>query len=147
MAGCCLRGIVRLNQPKLQACHTTASDQTHPANLSTAIYVGMPNKKTGPKVFAHATFNVPALLDLGKRIRQRICDCDLWQTPASGSLNWAITISFEDGAEWIFRSPRTYWAVDMDTAGSLIASEVATLKYIRRNSSIPVPEVFAFRYG
>ncbi len=34
----------------------------------------------------------------------------------------------------------------MKTAGSLIASEAATLKYIRRYSSIPVPEIFAFRY-
>ena len=34
----------------------------------------------------------------------------------------------------------------MEMAGSLIASEVATLKYIKRNSSVPVPEVFAFRY-
>lgn len=107
----------------------------------------MSDKETEAKVFAHAKFNVPALLDLGKQIRQKACNCDLSQTPASGSLNWAITISFDDGVGWIFRSPRTYYGLDMEIAGSLIASEAATLKYIRRNSSIPVPEIFAFRYG
>lgn len=117
-----------------------------PPTSLTAIHFTMSGEKTEAKVFAHAKFNVSALLDLGKQIRRKACDCDLSQTPASGSLNWAITISFEDGVDWIFRSPRTYYGVDTETAGSLIASEAATLKYIRRNSSIPVPEVFAFRY-
>lgn len=48
---------------------------------------------------------------------ERLCipnDRDLSQTPASGSLNWAITISFEDGVDWIFRSPRTYYGVDTE---------------------------------
>ena len=104
----------------------------------------MPGNETEAKIFAHAKFNVTALLDLGKRIRQEACHCDLSQTPASGSLNWAITISFDDGVDWIFRSPRTYYGIDIEVAGSLIASEAATLKYIRGNSSIPVPEIFAY---
>jgi len=106
----------------------------------------MPGEDIRAKVFTHAKFNAPALLDLGSQIRGKACNCDLSQTPATGSLNWAITISFEDGMEWIFRSPRKYYGVNMKTAGSLIASEAATLKYIRRYSSIPVPEIFAFRY-
>jgi len=73
----------------------------------------MSGKETEAKVLTHAKFNVSALLDLGKRIRRKACTCDLSQTPASGSLNWAITISFEDGVDWIFRSPRTYYGVDM----------------------------------
>ena len=57
----------------------------------------MSGKETEAKVFAHAKFNIYALLDLGKRIRQKACNYDLSQTPASGSLEWAITISFDDG--------------------------------------------------
>ena len=107
----------------------------------------MSEEETEAKVFAHAKFNVLALLDLGKRIRRKACNCDLSQTPASGSLNWAVIISFDDGLQWIFRSPRTHYGIDTEIAGSLIVSEAATLKYIRRNSSIPVPEILAFRYG
>ncbi|KAL9104367.1 MAG: hypothetical protein Q9163_000667 [Psora crenata] len=98
----------------------------------------MGSKNTRPKVFTHATFNVLAVLDLGKRVRQKTCNCDVWQTPATGSLNWAITICFEDGVEWIFRSPRTYWGVGIEMAGSLIASEVATLNCTKDNE-IGVP--------
>lgn len=48
--------------------------------------------------------------------------------------------------EWIFRSPA---AGDDDicaeVAGELLESEVATMKYIKENSSIPVPEIFDYR--
>lgn len=96
-------------------------------------------------VFRLATFNVPALLDLAGRLRLRPCTCDLSQRPRQGSFNWAITICFEDGVEWIFRSPRNSRGdLDMETLGTVLASEAATLKYIKQNSSIPVPEVFYY---
>ncbi|KAF2191286.1 hypothetical protein K469DRAFT_720275 [Zopfia rhizophila CBS 207.26] len=66
------------------------------------------------------------------------------QKPKSGSLNWAIILSFDDGVEWVFRSPRTHYGLDEETAGVLLASEAATLKYIRKHSSIPVPEVYSY---
>ncbi|KAM4058385.1 phosphotransferase enzyme family protein [Hirsutella rhossiliensis] len=63
----------------------------------------------------------------------------------SGALNWAILLKFDDGVEWVFRSPRTRYAVVGDTAACrLLASEAATLKYIRKHTSIPVPEVFHY---
>lgn len=33
----------------------------------------------------------------------------------------------------------------LEVAGELLASEVATIKYIKMNSSIPVPEIFDYR--
>lgn len=89
-------------------------------------------------VFKHPEFNVPTLLALGERHGWKACSSNLSQTRASGSLNCAITISFEDGVEWIIRSPRTCFEVDVKTAGILIASEVATLNYIRQDRSILV---------
>ena len=47
--------------------------------------------------------------------------------------------------EWIFRSPRTYYCLPPETAGELLESEVATMKYIKLNCSIPVPDVFDYR--
>jgi hypothetical protein len=64
----------------------------------------------------------------------------------SGSLNWAILLSFEDGIEWVFRSPRKFHDISPETSAELLESEVATLKYIKLNSSIPVPEVLDYRY-
>jgi len=46
----------------------------------------------------------------------------------------------------VLRSPRNDGAIKSDeTNPLLLASEAATLMYIRANSIIPVPEVFAYR--
>ena len=68
------------------------------------------------------------------------------QVPACGSFNWTILLLFDDGMEWIFRSPRKDGAIVSDETNlSLLASEAATLKYIKAKSTIPVPEVYAYR--
>ena len=53
-------------------------------------------------------------------------------------------MAFNDGVEWIFRSPRPS-ALSDEYAARVLASEVATLNYIRTHSSEPVPEVFTYR--
>jgi len=46
----------------------------------------------------------------------------------------------------VLRSPRDDDAIKLDETNLLLlASEVATLMYIRTNSTILVPEVFAYR--
>jgi hypothetical protein len=98
-------------------------------------------------VFAHVKFNVSELLGLAERLRNIPCTCDLSQRPRTGSFNWAIFLRFDDGVEWVFRSPRkSHGLLDEETASLLLASEAATLRYIGQNSSIPVPEVFYYRY-
>ncbi|KAF2189972.1 hypothetical protein K469DRAFT_625997, partial [Zopfia rhizophila CBS 207.26] len=104
----------------------------------------MSNRRRDANVFSHAKFNIYALVHLAEQLRNKRCTCDLSQKPKSGSLNWAIILSFDDGVEWVFRSPRTYYGLDEETAGVLLASEAATLKYIRKYSSIPVPEVYSY---
>ena len=37
--------------------------------------------------------------------------------------------------------------ISLEVAGELLASEVATMKYIKMNSSIPVPDIFDYRLG
>ena len=105
----------------------------------------MSNRLHVANVFFHARFDVHALLRLAGRLRNRPCTFDLSQKPSSGSLNWAIILSFNDGVEWIFRSPRTSYGIDEESAAILLASEAATLKYIRNKSSIPIPEIFYYR--
>lgn len=94
----------------------------------------------------HSEFNLSALLDRAGQLRNVPCVCDLTQKPQRGSLNWAIFLSFGDGVEWVFRSPM---AEDGDfssqVATEVLESEVATMKYINENSSIPIPEIFDYR--
>ena len=100
-----------------------------------------------PNVFKYAKFDTFALCSLASKLRQGSrCTCDPSQTPACGSFNWAILITFEDRVQWILRSPRGGNPIESDETNLLLlASEAATLKYIKIHSTIPVPEVFAYR--
>lgn len=103
-------------------------------------------------VFRFATFDVDALCQLASRLRDGVlCTCDLDQSPAKGSFNWAIFVAFEDGVEWVLRSPYSDpdipSLIPADVCAKLLESEVATLKYIGLHTDIPVPTVFSYRYG
>ncbi|KAJ9490536.1 hypothetical protein VN97_g2719 [Penicillium thymicola] len=81
-----------------------------------------PNPK--PEIFTYADFDHQALCIRASALRQGVsCACDPDQRPASGSFNWAIFISFED---------------------RLLASEAATLRYLRAFSDIPVLEAYDY---
>lgn len=62
-------------------------------------------------------------------------------------MNWVIFVSFDDGVEWIFCSPSTgiHAIMSDESAQMMLLSEVATLRYLREKTTIPVPEVYAFR--
>ncbi|KAJ5264422.1 hypothetical protein N7505_007215 [Penicillium chrysogenum] len=104
----------------------------------------MVHKAREANIFTYAKFDVAALLSLAYCIRGKECSCDETQRPNSGSLNWVIFISFEDGVEWVFRSPRRSFGLKKATASEVLMSEVATMKYLRAMSKIPVPEVFSY---
>ena len=97
-------------------------------------------------VFAHASFNLGNLIQLAERLRSKPCTCNNSQIPKAGALNWAIFLTFNDGVEWVFRAPCSSYGAAQGVTERLLASEAATMKYIREHSSIPVPEVFHYRY-
>ncbi|KAI1911238.1 hypothetical protein LOZ39_006254 [Ophidiomyces ophidiicola] len=99
------------------------------------------------KLFRHAKLDVNALCQLASSLRHgRPCSCDPDQAPQGGSLYWVVFVVFDDAVEWVFRSPRPDGVVQADeTISKLLASEAATLRYIRSHSAIPVPEVYAYR--
>ena len=107
----------------------------------------MPSTPKTEHIFKYADFNVSALCRLANKLRGgNTCICDTSQVPACGSFNWTILLLFNDGVEWILRSPRKDGAIMSDETNlSLLASEAATLKYIKAKSTIPVPEVYAYR--
>jgi hypothetical protein len=57
--------------------------------------------------------------------------------------NVLFEIVFADGITWLARCPLTYNCSSQDASDILMQSYAAILKYIKLNTSIPVPEVFA----
>lgn len=106
----------------------------------------MPVPPPRPKIFRWAKFNLEALLFLAEKLRGQSCTCDESKTPKSGSLNWVIFITFDDGLEWVFRSPRydTHMFSE-ETASKILISEASTLKYLEAHCQIPVPKVYSYR--
>ncbi|KAF5701292.1 altered inheritance of mitochondria [Fusarium mundagurra] len=105
----------------------------------------MPVPPPRPRIFRWAKFNLEALLLLAEKLRGLSCTCDESKIPNSGSLNWAIFITFDDGVEWVFRSPRydTHMFTD-ETASKILISEASTLKYLESHCQVPVPKVYAY---
>jgi hypothetical protein len=100
----------------------------------------------GP-VHGYGDFNLDALLALASRLGGGPCTCDTSKTPALGCHNFVIFLSFEDGTEWAFRAPQERTAgLLKETWVKIIESEAATMKYLRAHSSVPVPEVYSYRY-
>ncbi|KAK1767706.1 hypothetical protein QBC33DRAFT_585666 [Phialemonium atrogriseum] len=96
--------------------------------------ISMPAKRQKRNIFFHASFNLTPLLRLAERLRHQ------------PSLNWTIFLEFDDGVEWVFRAPCSTYTAAQGVTGRLLASEAATLKYIREHTSIPVPEVFHYSH-
>lgn len=98
-------------------------------------------------IFKYANFNVQALCKLASKLREgQTCSCDQAQTSASGDFNWTILIFFADNVQWVLRSSRRDEKLKCDNIKqTLLASEVATMRYIKANSHVPVLEVFAHR--
>ncbi|OAA63577.1 Protein kinase-like domain protein [Niveomyces insectorum RCEF 264] len=96
-----------------------------------------------PKIFSNAQFNVGRLLALAERLHGQPCRCDQGQRPFAGSMNWAIVLTFDNGIQWIFRSPLPGVFSD-DFVAKIITSEVVTTRCILARSSVPVPEIYAF---
>jgi hypothetical protein len=62
-------------------------------------------------------------------------------------MNWVIFVPFDDGIDWVFRSPEleATYMMSEESACKMLVSDAATLRYLRAHSSIPVPEVYAYR--
>ncbi|KAJ5414168.1 hypothetical protein N7509_000795 [Penicillium cosmopolitanum] len=105
----------------------------------------MSSKSGSDKVFLYRKFDLQALCRRASALRRGVpCVCDPEQHPASGSFNWAVFISFEDGVRWVFRAPHPRDFMPEEQAEKLLASEAATLRYLKAHSDIPVPEVYEY---
>ncbi|PNP39642.1 hypothetical protein TGAMA5MH_08460 [Trichoderma gamsii] len=99
------------------------------------------------RIYYFADFNLEALLSLSEQLRSRKCTCDMTKMPKCGSLNWVVFVTFDDGVEWVFRSPMASHnsIYSDDTSSKIVNSEASALMYLKAHTSIPVPEVYSYR--
>ncbi|KAJ5436510.1 Aminoglycoside phosphotransferase [Penicillium cf. griseofulvum] len=98
-------------------------------------------------LFKYYEFDVGALCQLASKMRREIaCSCDLNQRPKRGGFNWTVFILFEDGLQWVLRSPVVQDSPELsnESVSKLLASEAATLKYLKAYTDITVPDVYSY---
>lgn len=65
--------------------------------------------------------------------------------PLSGSFNILFQLEFSDGVRWLFKVPVTgYLGRFDDLAAQALTSEAMTMRFLKRETTIPVPEVYSF---
>ncbi|KAH8150741.1 uncharacterized protein LAJ45_05437 [Morchella importuna] len=69
--------------------------------------------------------------------------CDLVSPPLCGSFNLLHVLNFSDGTKWILRIPME-GIEGFPTDGRQLESEVKTMHFIRRNTTIPIPNIISF---
>ena len=92
------------------------------------------------------------LINLASNLRNRISpktqaqsiDCR-FVTRLNGSYNLVHILEFSDHVKYVIRVPVTGWGDRFDeTAKSSLKSEALTMRFIRKETTIPVPDVYAF---
>ncbi|KAI5306985.1 hypothetical protein KEM56_005904 [Ascosphaera pollenicola] len=113
-----------------------------------SVIVVKPSAPKRPKIFCHSHFDIQALCRLASNLRDNMpCTCDINQRPQNGAFNWVVFIVFEDGVQWVMRSPYIggyHAAAPMDFLSKSLDSEAATLRYLKEHSDIPVPDIYSY---
>ena len=90
---------------------------------------------------------------LSKKLDMSICadtddspmTCAVLSPPLAGSYNIIFRLQFSDGVLWIFKVPVTgYHARFDELAAQALTSEAMTMRLVKRDTTIPVPEVYLF---
>ncbi|KAJ3472034.1 hypothetical protein NLG97_g11346 [Lecanicillium saksenae] len=97
---------------------------------------------------AKTPFDLDAVIKLARSKReQQSIGCRAEGKPLCGSFNRVVMLRFEDGARWVFRTPRrerTGQNLPGPLLSRLIASEAATLNFLASHSAVPVPKVIDY---
>ena len=63
----------------------------------------------------------------------------------NGSFNLVYIVDFDDGVKYVVRIPGTGWGDRYtESAKKLLESQVTTMRFVHDNTTIPVPEIYAF---
>ncbi|KAF2218456.1 hypothetical protein BDZ85DRAFT_208081 [Elsinoe ampelina] len=91
---------------------------------------------------------MPALLDLVVKLSGHEASLDSTADLAGsfmGGMNLHVPIELSSGTRWLLRIPRRIFTAFPDhITDAIIVSEVATMKWLSGNTSIPVPKVYSY---
>ncbi|KAG8624041.1 hypothetical protein KVT40_009017 [Elsinoe batatas] len=91
---------------------------------------------------------MPALLDLVVELSGQEASLDSTADLAGGfmgGMNLHVPVKLSSGSRWLVRIPRRIFSAFPDhTTDAIIMSEVATMKWLSGNTSIPVPKVYSY---
>ena len=102
-----------------------------------------PHSKLQSQTFE--SLNIQALEQIATRLRDTPCRVNASKY-AYGGVNIVLELAFNDTVNWIARI-RVRDPDDQLSAinyGKLLMSEVATMRFLKRKTTIPVPEVFGY---
>lgn len=72
-------------------------------------------------------------------------DCFILTPPLVGSFHILFRIKFRDGAQWVLKVPATGHRDRFDESDAkALTSEALTMRLIKRETTIPIPEVYSF---
>jgi Phosphotransferase enzyme family len=71
--------------------------------------------------------------------------CDLQKEPLWGGFHILYLITFTDGVKWLLKVPATGHSDHFDAgAARSLTSEALTMRFLKRETTIPIPEVYHF---
>lgn len=74
-----------------------------------------------------------------------LMDCTILTPPLYGSYHIVFVLKFSDGLQWVLKAPVTGYQDHFDKAAARsLTSEALTMQMLKRETTIPVPEVYAF---
>lgn len=72
-------------------------------------------------------------------------DCFILSPPVLGSFHILFRIKFGDGAQWVLKVPATGHPDRFDASDAkALTSEALTMRLIKRETTVPIPEVYSF---
>ncbi|KAK6518934.1 hypothetical protein TWF281_003626 [Arthrobotrys megalospora] len=84
--------------------------------------------------------NTDALLLLAQSLRGKTASLG---QKTSAALDYTVEITFEDGVSWLARLPKPWRSSHPNES---MYSQISAWRYLKKNTSIPVPEVYHFAY-
>ena len=118
------------------------SGSAEPEGDDLALFAGL-IKILNPELFPD--YGLFVRFDAVEHKLNRDITCEVRLPPISGAFNLIYRLDFSDGVSWAIRIPLSNkYGTYEESQERCIQSEVEIMQFLRRHTSIPIPQVYAF---